>query len=146
MLGSSRFVIGIHVLALLARAHERQPICSTFIAESVNTNPVVIRRLMASLEQRGLVKSLAGRKGGFVLARPPKDITLQEIFVVLEGPELFRMHAREPSKNCPVGACIEHVVSKPLKLAEDAMSAALAQTTLRDLVAEIPSANATTCC
>ncbi|HYM99349.1 MAG TPA: Rrf2 family transcriptional regulator [Aestuariivirgaceae bacterium] len=138
MLGSSRFVIGIHVLAILARAHGREPVCSTFIAQSVNTNPVVIRRLMASMEQHYLVKSLAGRKGGFVLARQPKDITLQEIFAALEGSELFRMHAKEPSKECPVGASIAYVISKPLKLAEEAMNSALARTTLKDVVGEIP--------
>jgi Rrf2 family protein len=138
MLGSSRFVIGIHVLAILARAQGRTPVCSSFIAQSVNTNPVVIRRLMASMEQHALVKSLAGRKGGFVLARHPKDITLQEIFRALEGSELFRMHGREPSKDCPVGACIARVVSKPLKLAEQAMNSALARTTLSDVVADMP--------
>ena len=63
MLGSSRFVIGIHVLAILARAQGKGPVCSGFIAQSVNTNPVVIRRLMANMEQAALVKSIAGRKG-----------------------------------------------------------------------------------
>lgn len=138
MLGSSRFVIAIHVLAILARAHGREPVCSTFIAQSVNTNPVVIRRLMASMEQHSLVKSLAGRKGGFILARDPRSITLQEIFNALEGSELFRRHVREPSKECPVGACIANVISKPLRVAEEAMNAALARTTLQDLVSEIP--------
>jgi Rrf2 family protein len=138
MLGSSRFVIGIHVLAILARAHGRGPVCSGFIAQSVNTNPVVIRRLMANMEQHFLVKSIAGRKGGFVLARQPKEITLQEIFNALEGSELFRMHAREPSKECPVGACISDVILKPLKAAQEAMNAALARTTLNDIVAQIP--------
>ena len=65
MLGSSRFVIGIHVLAILARSKTRTPVCSTFIALSVNTNPVVIRRLMAGMERHGLVRSMAGRHGGF---------------------------------------------------------------------------------
>ena len=139
MLGSSRFVIGIHILAILARAYGRKPICSSFIAQSVNTNPVVIRRLMANMEQHALVKALAGRNGGFVLARPPGDITLQEIFTAMEGSELFRMHAREPSKECPVGACILRILSKPLRSAEEAMNSALARTTLRDVVAEIPS-------
>jgi Rrf2 family protein len=138
MLGSSRFVVGIHVLAILARAQGRIPVCSSFIAQSVNTNPVVIRRLMASMEQHALVKSLAGRKGGFVLARHPKDITLEEIFKALEGSELFRMHGREPSKDCPVGGCIARVLSKPLKLAEQAMNSALARTTLSDVVADMP--------
>jgi DNA-binding IscR family transcriptional regulator len=93
---------------------------------------------MANMEQHSLVRSLAGRKGGFILARQPKDITLKEIFTALEGAELFRMHGREPSKECPVGASIARVVSGPLKLAEEAMNSALARTTLKDLLTEIP--------
>lgn len=137
MLGSSRFVIGIHVLAILARSRTRAPVCSTYIAESVNTNPVVIRRLMASMEQHGLVKSVSGRHGGFVLARQAADITLQQIYQALEGPELFRMHAKEPSKSCPVGGSIVRAIGKPLKNAEQALSSALARTTLHDVVTEI---------
>ena len=95
MLGSSRFVIGIHVLAILARAQGQGHVCSGFIAQSVNTNPVVIRRLMANMEQAMLVRSVAGRKGGFVLAKAPKEIILQEIFNALEGSEIFRMHAAQ---------------------------------------------------
>ena len=138
MLGSSRFVIGIHVLAILARAQGRGPVCSGFIAQSVNTNPVVIRRLMTSMEQASLVESIAGRKGGLVLAKTPREITLQEILNAKEGSELFRIHSRQPSKECPGGSCISDVLSQPLNVAEDAMNAALARTTLNDVVAQIP--------
>ena len=137
MLGSSRFVIGIHVLAILARATDRAPVCSAYIADSVNTNPVVIRRLMAGMEQHGLVRSVAGRNGGFVLAKPSGEITLQEIYQALEGPELFRMHGREPSKSCPVGASIVRAIGKPLRVAEQALGAALSRTTLQDVVSDI---------
>jgi Rrf2 family protein len=138
MLASSRFVIGIHVLAILARCQDRGPVCSTFIARSVNTNPVVIRRLMASLEQHGMVRSIAGRSGGFVLSQPASQITLQEVFSALEGDELFRRRIKEPCCDCPVGASIAKVIARPLKAAEDAMRSALARTTLKDVVAAIP--------
>jgi Rrf2 family protein len=137
MLGSSRFVIGIHVLAILARATDRAPVCSTSIAESVNTNPVVIRRLMASMEQHGLVRSVAGRHGGFVLGKASREITLQEIYRALEGTELFRMHTNAPSAKCPVGASIVRAIGKPLKVAEQALGAALSRTTLHDVVSDI---------
>jgi Rrf2 family protein len=138
MLGSSRFIIGIHVLALLARFQDRQLLCSTFIAKSVNTNPVVIRRLMASLEEHGMVRSVAGRSGGFALSRPAHQITLREIFSALEGDEVFRRRAKEPCSDCPVGASIAKAIARPLKAAEDAMAAALARTTLKDVVAAMP--------
>jgi Rrf2 family protein len=138
MLGSSRFVIGIHILAILARCQDRELVCSTFIARSVNTNPVVIRRLMASLEGHGMVRSVAGRNGGFALSRPAHQITLQEVFSALEGEKLFRRRVKEPCGDCPVGAFIAKAIAQPLKAAEDAMSAALSRTTLKDVVAAIP--------
>jgi Rrf2 family protein len=137
MLGSSRFIIAIHVLALLARVRDRQLLCSTEIARSVNTNPVVIRRLMASLEAARMVRSVAGRSGGFTLSRPAHQITLREIFSALEGEELFRRRAKEPCSDCPVGASISKAIARPLKAAEDAMAGALARTTLQDVVAAI---------
>ncbi len=138
MLGSSRFVIGIHVLAILARFPNRELVCSTFIARSVNTNPVVIRRLMSNLEAHGMVRSVAGRGGGFALSRPAHQITLQEVFSALEGDELFRRRAKQPCMECPVGASIARAIARPLRAAEDAMNAALSRTTLKDVVAAIP--------
>jgi predicted transcriptional regulator len=65
MLSSSRFVVAIHALSVLARSAGKGPVCSTAIAGSVHTNPVVIRRLMSELEKSAIVKSTAGRTGGF---------------------------------------------------------------------------------
>ena len=53
MLSSSRFVVAIHALSVLARSDSKGPVCSATIAESVHTNPVVIRRMMAELERAG---------------------------------------------------------------------------------------------
>jgi DNA-binding IscR family transcriptional regulator len=61
-----RFTVAIHVLCLLAAQHP-QPLTSEFIAGSVNTNPVVIRRLLGSLRRAGLVKSQPGVSGGWEL-------------------------------------------------------------------------------
>ncbi len=46
MLSSSRFIVAVHALSVLARFSGRGPVCSAMVAESVHTNPVVIRRLM----------------------------------------------------------------------------------------------------
>ena len=60
MLSSSRFLVAIHVLSMLAHKSGAGPVCSSVIATSVNTNPVVIRRLMSQLEKANLVTSVAG--------------------------------------------------------------------------------------
>ena len=71
MLSSSRFVVAIHAMSVLARFTGKGPVCSALVAQSVHTNPVVIRRLMTELEKAGLVHSVAGRSGGFELNRDP---------------------------------------------------------------------------
>ncbi|OQC68483.1 MAG: putative HTH-type transcriptional regulator YwnA [Verrucomicrobia bacterium ADurb.Bin006] len=52
---NSRFTVAIHVLCLLAHS-QGQALTSEYIAGSVNTNPVVIRRLLAALRRAGLVR------------------------------------------------------------------------------------------
>jgi DNA-binding IscR family transcriptional regulator len=56
-------------MSVLAKHAGRGPVCSNLVALSVNTNPVVIRRLMSDLEKAELVTSASGRTGGFSLAR-----------------------------------------------------------------------------
>jgi DNA-binding IscR family transcriptional regulator len=77
----------------------------------VNTNAVVIRRLLGALNQAKLVISQTGANGGSRLARPPNEIDLSEIYKAVNCGEVFALHARAPSKDCPVGKNIEAVLS-----------------------------------
>lgn len=134
MLSSSRFVVAIHALSVLARSAGKGPVCSSAIAESVHTNPVVIRRLMLELEKSTIVKSTAGRTGGFELARLACQISLADVYCAVEHKSIFRMHKTDPQAECPVAAQLKSVLSKPLKAAEDALTNALAVTSLDDVV------------
>jgi Rrf2 family protein len=134
MLSSSRFVVAIHALSVLARNAGKGPVCSTAIADSVHTNPVVIRRLMSELERSSIVKATAGRTGGFELARPALSISLADVYTAVEDDTVFRMHKTDPNSECPVAAQLKSVLSKPLKAAEEAMSSALGKTSLNDVV------------
>lgn len=70
MSGNSRFAVGLHILVHpVDRAGAAVP--SAEIATSVDTNPVVIRRLLAALGRAGLVSAQQGAAGRFTLARPP---------------------------------------------------------------------------
>jgi Rrf2 family protein len=137
MLSSSRFVVAIHALSVIARAGGRGPVCSTIVAESVNTNPVVIRRLMRDLERAELVTSSTGRAGGFTLTREPSRITLADIYHAVEDEGTFRLHKTDPQSRCPVGCQILDILSAPLRSAESALAHSLAKTTLSDINARI---------
>lgn len=134
MLSSSRFVVAVHALSVLARHSGRGPVCSSLIAESVHTNPVVIRRLMSELEKSDLVKSTAGRTGGFELARPAPSISLADVYSAVEDETVFRMHKIDPDNECPVAKQLYQVLSPPLRAAEKALTQSLGGTSLHDVV------------
>lgn len=137
MLSSSRFVVAVHVLSILAREPDGRPVCSSLIAKSAHTNPVVIRRLMSALEKSGLVQSVAGRAGGFALARKAASISLGDIYSAVEDDTVFRMHKTDPNSACPVAAQMGEVLRPYLKSAETALTSALGQTNLNQVVAGI---------
>jgi Rrf2 family protein len=137
MLSSSRFVVAVHAMSVLARFAGKGPVCSALVAESVHTNPVVIRRLMGELEKAQLVRSVAGRAGGFELNRDAAQITLADVYFAVEDESVFRMHKVDPQSNCPVAAQLGKVLSGPLKAAECALHGSLAGTTIRDVAAAI---------
>lgn len=137
MLSSSRFVVAIHALSVLARFGKEGPVCSSMIASSVQTNPVVIRRLMAELERAKLVRSTSGRSGGFQLDRQPSGITLADIYNAVEDDAVFRMHKIDMDSKCPVAAHMKKILVEPFRAAEDALSTSLARTTLHDVASTI---------
>ena len=137
MLSSSRFTVAVHALVVLAKYAKTAPVCSTFVASSVNTNPVVIRRMMIDLEKAGLAQSSAGRNGGFSLGRPAGAISLADIYHAVEEAGIFRSHTPDPKSKCPVGAQVLKVLAAPFALAETAMSETLHKTSLDDIALQI---------
>lgn len=75
---SSRFAVGIHILVLIEMNKDGVS-SSEFLAESVNTNPVVIRKIMGMLKKSGLVEVHPG-KAGAKLAKDLSDITLLDVY------------------------------------------------------------------
>ena len=135
MLSSSRFVVAIHVLCILARNAGKGPVCSNTIACSVDTNPVVIRRLMSELEKAKLVLSTAGRSGGFSLSKTACDVSLADIYEAVENSTVFRTHKLDPNSKCPIGAQMFESLMPKLRCAENAMTASLNETKLSEIAA-----------
>jgi Rrf2 family protein len=130
---SSRFAVAVHVLALLARAGG-EPLKSERIAVSVNTNPVVIRRVLCALARAGLVASQTGAAGGTRLARPPREITLREVYRAVEPRVIFALHRRRPNRRCPVGGGIKEVLADILAEADAAVDGALERKTIETVL------------
>jgi Rrf2 family protein len=89
---SSRVAVAVHVLAYMAWKRS-EAVTSERIAASVNTNPVVVRRIVGALRNAGMVTVQPGVGGGATLAREPRDITLLDVYRAVEdGDELFSLH------------------------------------------------------
>jgi Rrf2 family protein len=131
-----RFTVAIHVLCLLAAQHP-QPLTSEFIAGSVNTNPVVIRRILGVLRKAGLVKSQPGVSGGWDLVATPESITLGGLYQLMRPGTVFAMHSQQPNVLCPVGRNIQRGLGSHYQKAQAAMEAELDRTTIADVLRDV---------
>lgn len=134
---SSRFAVAIHILSLL-ELNKDGVSTSEYISGSVNTNPVVIRRIMSMLSKAGLANVRPGVAGA-KLARDISEITLLDVYRavhVVEEDGLFSVHEK-PNPDCPVGRNIQSSIEPIFSAAQKAMEDALAKVTLQDIVEDI---------
>lgn len=132
---NSKFTVAVHLLTMLAL--EPQPLSSTHIAYSVNTNPVVIRRSLGPLQAAGLVKTQLGVDGGAQLARSAASITLLDVYRAVAADDCLGLHSGQPSADCLCGRNIQPILGRMLDQAQAALEATLAQKTIADVVREI---------
>jgi Rrf2 family protein len=131
-----RFTFAVHVMAVLAL--EKAECCpSSRLARTVNTNPVVIRRLLIELQEAGLISTFRGPHGGAQLKRKPEKVTLREIHHAVDQGDTFGTHPNEPSPECPVGKKISKVMERIQERTNRALAHELEKTTLADVLREL---------
>lgn len=134
---SSRFAVGIHILSLL-EINKNGVNSSEFMADSVNTNPVVIRKITGMLKNAGLVKVRPGVAGA-ELAKSLSDISLLDVYKavnVVKDNELFGVHEK-PNPNCPVGRNIQSTIEPLFSIAQLALEKSLENVTIEDVVKDL---------
>jgi len=134
---STKFPVAVHILILLSVSAPGTA-TSEFMASSVNTNPVVIRRITGMLGRAGLVEARAGIAGAR-LKKPLSSITLLEVYkavgAVGEG-GLFALHD-SPNPNCEVGRNIQAAMNPIFLSAQQAMERVLEEKTAADVAGDI---------
>lgn len=123
---------------------EGDRVTSTFLAGSVNTNPVIIRRLLLALQRAKLIETGKGAGSGSRLSRSPARINLAEIYRAVEDCEPFGKPTKKPNEACPVGNCIREELDKIYASAQRALELDLAKTTLAGLIDSVKASGA--CC
>ncbi len=129
MAANTRFATGVHILVLLAAEPDSLQ-TSTSLAEHLNTNPVVVRRVLSSLQRADLILSQKGPTGGSRLAKPTKAITLADIYKAVESNPLFYT----PAASNGVPGKVNSVLDKVFSSAKSCVITELQSTTLAQMV------------
>lgn len=133
---STRSRYGMRAALELAVHYGKGPLQIKTIAEREGISNKYLEQLVATLKSSGLVRSLRGPRGGYLLAKAPKDITLAELFTVLEG-QLVTVECLEHKDYC--SKCAECITRKIWSEMQDAIMGVLENKTLQDVLDESDS-------
>jgi Rrf2 family protein len=142
MSANSRLTIAAHALTWIGlyQSQGNEVATSEQIAGSVDTNPVVIRRLLAELQKAGLCESRRGAGAGWMLARSLESMTLLDVYDVVGPSPVFAMHHGTPDPNCMIGGGIQPALRHVYDDLEENLRAQLAKTTLAELLQDVLAA------
>lgn len=129
----------LHVL--LHMAHQSAPATSETLARVMQTNPVVLRRIMGGLRDKGYVSSEKGHGGGWRLACDLSEVTLHEIYLALGSPALFALGNRSDDPQCLVEQAVNASLDQALNDAEHLLLARFGEVTLAMLDSDVRSRN-----
>ena len=135
---SSRFTIALHIFTCVDTFKDEYKITSDFLAGSINTNPVIIRKILTQLKNAGLI-TVARGTGGISPTRSLKDISFYDVYQAIEPVEngdLFNFHS-SPNPQCPLGKNIHALLEDKLKAIQLAMENEMKKYTLDDLRIEM---------
>jgi Rrf2 family protein len=136
MVVSSKLAVALHIVTALGY-NDGVLVTSDRLAESVKTNPVVIRRIISELAQAGIVEARRGKSGGTCLARAASSIRLVEIYRAVEGHASFCAPAKQGDPACAVASCMQSLIKELVQDVDRAIEERLGSYTVADLVARV---------
>jgi len=86
---STKVRYGMRAMVEIARADQNNPLNISRIAESQAVSRKYLESLLVKLKKHGILKSLRGQKGGYMLQKAPEDISIFEISEALDGPVML---------------------------------------------------------
>jgi len=123
-------------MAALGYYHGEE-VSSAILASSVNADPTFVRKSLSKLSKAGLVVTKRGKSGASVLARPPRQISLLDIYRASAAPPAFAIHSYPVEKRCPVSCHLKECMSEVLSQAQYSFERSLAKITVADLLGQI---------
>ena len=122
--------IGIHACSLLAAEPEGGSLTSQDMAETLKGSANHMAKILQRLSKAGLVRSIRGPNGGFILDCDPEKTSILEVFEAIEGPIreehcMLKIPICDPSRLCIMGRLVQDV--------QDLVRQRFSETTLGDM-------------
>jgi len=132
---NTQFAVAVHVLTYVAGEGRGRTTSSDELAESTNVNPVYVRRVLGPLRDAGLVRSHPGKHGGWELCSDARDITLEQIWRLLQGGQpVLGLHG--PNPRCAVGRSVQKALTALDHQVADAVATELQRLTIHDVLTQ----------
>ena len=131
---TSRFTVALHIFTCVEVFRDEYKVTSDFLAGSINTNPVIIRKILTQLKNAGLIEVARGT-GGITVTKPLNEITFYDVYEAIEPVEngdLFHFH-ENPNPECPVGRNIHALLDQKLQAIQSAMEDEMKRYSIEDL-------------
>lgn len=129
-----RLSFALHALLHLAQ-HPGRTMTSHEMADCSGAHPVVVRQTFAGLREAGIVSSRTGRGGGWRLARPSSEVTLEQVQRAL-GERVVSVDAVADDAGCVVERVVHRALDGAMEHAAKVLDRHLAAITLADLAAD----------
>ena len=125
----------LHCCVVLTAA--ARPVPAVRLAQLHQVSATYLAKQLQSLSRAGLVRSVQGKSGGYVLTRSPEDITMLDVVEAIEGPRstfvCTEVRQRGPMA-CPPEACTAPCgIARAMAAADQAWRATLRAVSIADL-------------
>ena len=135
---SSKFTIGVHLLVVIDYLSGSEKVTSNVLAGSIGVNPVIVRNVMGSLKEAGIIDISQG-KSGITLKKKLDEITFYDIYKAVdlvneEG--IFHFH-ENPNPECPIGRNMHKALDDRLLLIQERMENEMKGMTVADVAADV---------
>ncbi len=132
---STKGQYGLRALLEIAIYQNEGPVTLNNIAARQDISEGYLEQLMMPLKRAGIVKSVRGAQGGYLLSKNPKEVTVGEVIRVLEGPiaPVACVDEENPEECVRASFCVTRIVWEKVR---DSISGVLDSFSLEDLVQE----------
>ncbi len=132
---STKGQYGVRAMFEIARGYPENPVTIKEISERQEVSVAYLEQILNKLRRAGLIRSVKGPGGGYLLARKPGDVNIASILKELEGPVAITS-CLDPEEGCArVEGCVTHLLWRSLGAKIEAF---LETITLKDLLEKEP--------